>query len=80
MDILTPFRYCEYKESDANRDLLDCGTFAAHVMAGMSMCEKHAKVVTDALGEQKVTLVRAADKGDSLGHELVDYVKTEAES
>lgn len=71
MDILTPFRYCEYKELDAERELVDCGTFAANILGGMSMCERHAKMVTDALVNH--TLVRAADKGDSLGQEVGDY-------
>lgn len=74
MDILTPFRYCEYKEVDQDKDLIDCGIFAAHIIGGMSMCARHGKVVTDALASDGVTLVRAADKGDSLGQELKDYV------
>lgn len=64
MQVLTPFRYCEYKELDAERELVDCGTFAAQLLGGMSMCERHAKMVTDALSG--ITLVRAADVGDSL--------------
>ncbi len=76
MDILTPFRYCEYKELDAERELVDCGTFAAHVIGGMSMCERHGKLVIDAIGAENVNLVRAADKGDSLGQELKDFSST----
>ncbi len=77
MDILTPFRYCEYKELDAERELVDCGTFAAFVLGGMSMCERHGKMVTDALASDSVHLVRASDKGDSLGQELKDYEKSD---
>lgn len=73
MDVLTPFRYCDYKELDADRELVDCGTFASHVLGGMSMCQKHGKIVTDALAADTIKLVRAADKGDSLGQELKDY-------
>ncbi len=67
--VLTPFRYCEYKEVDAERELSDCGTFAGMILGGMPMCERHGKVVTDALESETVKLVRAADKGDSLGQE-----------
>lgn len=67
--ILTPFRYCAYKELDAERELVDCGTFAGLVLGGMSVCERHGKVITDALGSDSVTLIRASDKGDSLGQE-----------
>lgn len=67
VDILTPFRYCEYKELDAERDLVDCGTFAALVIGGMSMCARHGDIVHDALASDAVQLVRAAEKGDSLG-------------
>lgn len=71
MDILTPFRYCQYKELDADRVVIECVTLAGHLMAGMPMCEKHAKLVEAGLGE--ITLVRAADKGDGIGQEKVDY-------
>ncbi len=70
MDVLTPFRYCEYKELDVEKDVIECVTLAGHIMAGMPMCERHAKIVEAGLVD--VTLVRAADKGDSLGQEIGD--------
>lgn len=77
MDILTPFRYCEYKDLASDGDIQLCVTLAGHLMAGMPMCERHAKIVEAGLGD--VTLVRSADKGDSLGQEVRSYVKPEEE-
>ncbi len=65
MKILTPFRYCEYKELDLEKEVVECVTLASDVLAGMPMCEKHTGIVTAGLAD--VTLVRAADQGDSLG-------------
>lgn len=65
-DVLTPFRYCEYKETDVERDLIDCGTLAGAVIGGMSFCGRHETMIQAAMAGE-VTLVRAADKGDTLG-------------
>lgn len=73
MDILTPFRYCEYKELDVERDVIVCVTLAGHLMAGMPMCEKHATEVQAGLASGSHNLVRSADKGDSVEAELKDY-------
>lgn len=67
MDILTPFRYCQFRELDAEREIVECVTLAGSLMAGMPMCERHAKSVAVSMESSEITLVRAADKGDSLG-------------
>ncbi len=64
-EILMPFRYCEYKETDVDRDLIDCGTLAGIVIAGMSFCDRHKQMIEKAL-ETDVTLVRAGEAGDGL--------------
>lgn len=64
-NILTPFRYCEYKETDVDRDLIDCGTFAGELIGGMSFCGRHGTMIHAAIAAD-VTLVRAADVGDSI--------------
>ncbi len=64
--LLTPFRYCEYKETDSNRELLDCGTLAGAKLGGMSFCNRHHLIMEQGLEEGKVTLVRDSDMSDTI--------------
>ncbi len=71
MDVITPFRYCEYRELDVEREVIECVTLAGSVIGGMSMCDKHAVIVNEGLSS--VNLVAASAKGDSIGQEVKDY-------
>lgn len=77
MIILTPFRYCGYKEVDADRELTDCGTFANVIFGGMPMCDRHEKTVRAALAGGDFELVRAPDQGDTLRGDETKQTPTE---
>lgn len=60
MKIFTPLVYCELKELDSNRDVIECVTFAGRNVAGMLFCDRHAKQVLTEMDSSEVELVRQA--------------------
>jgi len=60
MIIFTPLQYCQFLELDAERDVLQCVTFAGRDVAGMVMCDRHGDLVMKAMDAQEVQLLRHA--------------------
>lgn len=55
---LVPLRYCDYRLS-AHEDGEICTIFAGEIVEGMAFCDGHAELITKAIGDSGVELVKS---------------------